>query len=473
MWYVVGFVVIVVAIGLISEWSKNSEIVDKQNREIDSLKKECTNLNIRILQKDKKINTLTEVVDNFNSLANDLKPIKIGKQTSTNKNTIDSEYEKLKDESLRIKDALDHSNSLISEKNKELFRLADQVYSVKQSNEMYNKLFGGLDLDTIQKASMLINETNVPYFSLASKKQLKNYIAKIEQNRAQRAKLAQSKPIITGAIENGILKDTDWIDGYKKECFAIQELNNLVPPSIPNEGAECQVIKNIDGDTLWVSIPSLNIDKIKVRVAGYDTPESHKPGHGIYHGAYEACELSDKLIASSKKITIRYDEEQKAQNWLFDKYGRLLAHIYLDDKHLGLSLIENGYAFYMEPFPLEKQLRVLFSAAEGHAKLNNIGMWDALNKLSNRELHNAKLNNFAKKYAELMNDEERIKNAMMIFLGAIVIKSKNSSVIHNPECRHLNRIKEENASNIKIDEENINKIVACKTCGSDLLKEII
>lgn len=473
MWYLVGFAVIVMAIWLISEWAEHSKIIDKQNREIDRLKKECTNLNNSIILKNKKINTLSEVVDNFNSLANDLKPIKINQQTPANKNTIDSEYEKLRDESLKIKDALDHSNGLISEKNKELFRLADQVYAVKQSNEMYNKLFGGLDLDTIQKASMLINETNVPCFSLASKKQLKNYITKIEQNRAQRAKLAQSKPIITGAIESGILKDTEWIDLYKKECFAVQESNNLVAPPIPSEGVECQVIKNIDGDTLWISIPSFNIDKIKVRVAGYDTPESHKPGHGIYHGAYEACELSDKLIASSKKIIIRYDEEQAKQNWLFDKYGRLLAHIYLDDKHLGLSLIENGYAFYMEPFPLEKQLRVSFSAAEGHAKLNNIGMWDALNKLSNRELHNTKLNNFAKKYTDLMNDEERMKNAMMVFLGTIVIKSKNSSVIHNPECRHLNRIKEENASNIKIDEANINKIVACKTCGSDLLKEII
>ena len=214
MWYLVGFAVIVMAIWLISEWSEHSEIVDKQNREIDRLKKECTNLNNSIILKNKKINTLSEVVDNFNSLANDLKPIKINQQTPANKNTIDSEYEKLRDESLKIKDALDHSNGLISEKNKELFRLADQVYAVKQSNEMYNKLFGGLDLDTIQKASMLINETNVPCFSLASKKQLKNYITKIEQNRAQRAKLAQSKPIITGAFESGFLKDTEWIDLY-------------------------------------------------------------------------------------------------------------------------------------------------------------------------------------------------------------------------------------------------------------------
>lgn len=37
------------------------------------------------------------------------------------------------------------------------------------------------------------------------------------------------------------------------------------------EGTECKIIKNIDGDTVWVSIPSLNIDKIKIRIVGYDT----------------------------------------------------------------------------------------------------------------------------------------------------------------------------------------------------------
>jgi hypothetical protein len=58
-------------------------------------------------------------------------------------------------------------------------------------------------------------------------------------------------------------------------------------------------------------------------------------------------------------------------------------------------------------------------------------------------------------------------------LGSIVIKSKNSSVVHNPDCRHLNMIKKDNISNLEIDANNLGSIVTCKTCGSDILKELI
>jgi len=361
-------------------------------------------------------------------------------------------------------------------------KLLEKKAAIEKTIKQYDDMFSYTEFDIVN-----LNENTIDIVrsekifkglflpTKISNNQLEKYIGKIKDNREKRMLLADNKPIISAAVENGAFDDRSWIKRYKEECLFVQKEKGLVAPSIPKDGIECKIIKNIDGDTVWVSIPSLNIDKIKVRVVGYDTPESHKPGHGIYHGAYEACIISDKLIANASSVWIRYDKEQAAQDWLFDKYGRLLAHIYLDNKPLGLSLIEEGYAFYMDAFPMESSFHIELAAAEGMARADNKGMWDSLNKLNERELKKVKfgLNEFITKYSELVTEETRLRDALNYMLGSIVMKSKKSSIVHNPDCRHLNTIKSSNLSNIEIDSNNLGNIFACKTCGSDILKELL
>ena len=80
---------------------------------------------------------------------------------------------------------------------------------------------------------------------------------------------------------------------------------------------------------------------MKVRYIGVDTPETHHPMRGVEPYGKEASEANRKLV-DGKKVTLEFDVQQ------FDKYGRTLAYIYLEDgTFVKALLVENGYAAVM------------------------------------------------------------------------------------------------------------------------------
>jgi len=88
-----------------------------------------------------------------------------------------------------------------------------------------------------------------------------------------------------------------------------------------------------DGDTF-------SFDRTTIRVLGIDTPEIAHPAHGLFEDqAYgrEATARAKELIFGAKRVSyLPY------QN---DRYGRLLAHVFLDGELLGVKLIEEGLAY--------------------------------------------------------------------------------------------------------------------------------
>jgi len=89
----------------------------------------------------------------------------------------------------------------------------------------------------------------------------------------------------------------------------------------------------IDGDTFKIAGSSE-----KVRLIGVDTPESVKPGEPPEPYGKEAAAFSKKLLAG-KKVKLVYDMQER------DKYGRLLAYVYLeDDTFVNALLVKEGYA---------------------------------------------------------------------------------------------------------------------------------
>ncbi|MFH1868641.1 MAG: thermonuclease family protein, partial [Candidatus Omnitrophota bacterium] len=77
----------------------------------------------------------------------------------------------------------------------------------------------------------------------------------------------------------------------------------------------------------------------KVRYLGIDTPELHHPHKVIIPGylAKEAQQFNEKLV-SGKKVRLEFDSRKK------DKYGRLLAYVYVGDVFVNARMIEEGYA---------------------------------------------------------------------------------------------------------------------------------
>jgi micrococcal nuclease len=98
----------------------------------------------------------------------------------------------------------------------------------------------------------------------------------------------------------------------------------------------------VDGDTIIVKMKGT---EERVRLIGMDTPETVHPEKPIeYFG--KAASAFTKRMAEGKMVRLEYDWQEK------DKYGRLLAYVYLEDGiFLNAEIINQGYGFAYTRFP--------------------------------------------------------------------------------------------------------------------------
>lgn len=103
--------------------------------------------------------------------------------------------------------------------------------------------------------------------------------------------------------------------------------------SVENGKVYCDRV--VDGDTIVVI---LNGKKEKVRMIGIDTPESVHPdkSRNTPMGKIASKYTRDNL--EGKYVRLETDVQER------DKYGRILAYVYLDDKMFNKTLLEEGLA---------------------------------------------------------------------------------------------------------------------------------
>jgi len=133
----------------------------------------------------------------------------------------------------------------------------------------------------------------------------------------------------------------------------------------------------VDGDTIKVT---LNKKEYTVRMLAVDTPESVHPTKGVEYYGKDASEYTCEKVKNAKKLVLEYDADSDKE----DKYGRLLAWVFVDDKLLQEELIKNGYAKVAYLYGDYKYTKKLESAQEV-ASAQEIGVWDteALEKYNN------------------------------------------------------------------------------------------
>jgi micrococcal nuclease len=123
-----------------------------------------------------------------------------------------------------------------------------------------------------------------------------------------------------------------------------------------------------DGDTILVS---KNCEPVKVRMIGIDTPETVDPRKPVQCFGKEASDYTKKHL-QGKSVVIETDAEQDT----YDKYGRLLGYVILEDgTNFNKTLIEEGYAHeytYQTPYRYQKE----FKEAEQSARENQRGLWN-------------------------------------------------------------------------------------------------
>ena len=129
---------------------------------------------------------------------------------------------------------------------------------------------------------------------------------------------------------------------------------------------QARVRRVIDGDTI-----ELNDGRL-VRYIGIDTPELRRRHGGVWvidpdPYAKEARDANDRLVAG-KTVTLEYDAETH------DRYGRLLAYVYVDGRMVNEALLAGGYA-HLLTIPPDTKYVGRFRRLATDARAAKRGLW--------------------------------------------------------------------------------------------------
>ncbi|WMJ78737.1 MULTISPECIES: thermonuclease family protein [unclassified Sedimentibacter] len=128
-----------------------------------------------------------------------------------------------------------------------------------------------------------------------------------------------------------------------------------------------KVIRVVDGDTFEINFDG---KKEKVRLIGVDTPESVHPdaNRNVEEGKLTS-EYTKKYL-EGKEVTLEFDVQER------DKYGRLLAYVWLNGEMYNKHLLNIGYA-QVATYPPNVRYVDEFTALQEVARDNKVGLWEA------------------------------------------------------------------------------------------------
>lgn len=162
-----------------------------------------------------------------------------------------------------------------------------------------------------------------------------------------------------------------------------QEYNSKIGKIVPNDlttrdevrltsdpklvGNVYQVVRVVDGDTLNVRFEG---KEEKVRLIGINTPETVDPRRPVECFGKEASNHM-KELADAKNVFLETDTSQGER----DKFGRLLAYVYLEDGQMvNRKMVAEGYAYeytYLRPYKYQED----FKKAQNLARATKVGLW--------------------------------------------------------------------------------------------------
>ena len=135
---------------------------------------------------------------------------------------------------------------------------------------------------------------------------------------------------------------------------------SLLPPR-PSTRGLAKVVAVLDGDTIIIGGGE------KVRYAGLNTPETHHPDKVPEYCGQEAFEANRRLVAG-KTVRLEFDARRR------DKYGRLLAYVYVDSLFVNAELIRQGYA-QVSTYKDNQRHHDEFARLQQNAIAARRGMW--------------------------------------------------------------------------------------------------
>lgn len=148
-----------------------------------------------------------------------------------------------------------------------------------------------------------------------------------------------------------------------KACQAPAQDEGSSDPPAPHS-LQGSWVRVIDGDTMVVQLGGRHE---AVRLIGVYTFEPIHPLKRVEHFGREASDFTRRMV-EGKKVRLEFDR----QPW--DKYGRLLAYVYLPDGTLlNAEIIRQGYGFACTEYPFQHLEE--FRRLEREARERRRGLW--------------------------------------------------------------------------------------------------
>jgi len=134
------------------------------------------------------------------------------------------------------------------------------------------------------------------------------------------------------------------MDTQRKE-YTREELEEVTMDTVGNityDFTEAKVIKVYDGDTFTIAAWfNGGFKKFSVRLYGVDCPEMRGLDKDRALDAREF--VADLVLNKIIKIDVLNNKKFNGKT-MNEKFGRLLAHVWIDDQNLATLLYENGHA---------------------------------------------------------------------------------------------------------------------------------
>ncbi len=137
-------------------------------------------------------------------------------------------------------------------------------------------------------------------------------------------------------------------------------------PARAAAGRPATVTRVVDGDTVVASIGG---GEEYVRYIGVDTPETVKPGTPVQCYGQPASHFNHALV-EGRRVRLVFDRERR------DRYGRLLAYVYLGRRFVNALLVQRGYARTLTIYPNVAHA-ALFARLQAAAGRAGRGLWSA------------------------------------------------------------------------------------------------
>jgi micrococcal nuclease len=198
----------------------------------------------------------------------------------------------------------------------------------------------------------------------------------------------------------------------------------------------CRVVEVIDGDTVKIDTGE------KVRYIGIDTPEKGE----LF---CEECTKKNEELVLGKEVGLERDVS------ITDKYGRLLAYVWVGDLMVNSEMVKTGYA-HAYTYPPDVKYSDLFVELEREARENEYGLWAEPETTASTEQTTTTI---AATITTIATTTTTTVAATTTTIAAITtttqpqsepqpqgqyVGSIKSDVFHYPSCFYVDRIKPEN-----------------------------